>query len=231
MPWALVNAGSQQSGTSGAITTAPANATGANWNFIATADISTSTQNPPTDNQGTAAYVVVATKTNATSLVRTTLWKGYNAGFASGLTISYGTGTCFPALAFLLALGDATSAVDQTSSSEAASASSIQPGGLTPASSGCLVLNAVGFSPPAVDPMTNNQLTIYSHQAGAGGLSYGVMLAAEIQTTPTARNPTSTVATGTGDLAAVLASMFFTPPAGGAKSLAWWNTYGRMANL
>lgn len=184
--------------------TAAINTTGANLIVIAMVggnDITAS------DNKGNT-YTELTLQNQGGDKVR--LWYCFNPTVGSGHTFhqtwSY---ECIFAAAFS---GVASSPFDQENGAGSASATSLQPGGITPSEDNCLVITGLMAGLTNTLHTVNGGFTITNSINGVNGVNYGGAMAYLIQTTAAAANPTHSWASS---VPAALRIASFKGPGGG----------------
>ena len=121
------------------------------------------------------------------SAIRLYYVQGGTVGTGHTFTAS-GTGS-FPSLAALALSGSVASPFDLENGAQNASASSIQPGSITPSENNEILITAISLNNNFVTASINGGFTI-SDQANATANAYGLAMAYLIQTTAAAANPT-----------------------------------------
>ena len=158
-------------------------------------------------------YTSIASVTSGSVISR--LVACYSPTVGSGHTFSAVAGSNYITLAVAAFSGAAASPLDVSNSAIAASASTIQPGSITPTAANELVICGAGTDGGSAFSSINGGFTITDSQPNAGA-EEGAALAYLIQTSATAANPTWTMA-GASNLLAIIASFKAPapPPTGG----------------
>lgn len=171
------------------VTTGSIDTTGADFLVISLASF-TATAVTVSDSKGNSWTPLTIRTGNA---VDVRIYYSIPTSVGSGHTFTV-TGSAFQSLSVAAFSGSAQSSVFEAESGVgSASASTLQPGSLTPSADNYLIItgqggNSQGHAGTTDSPFTSNTDSLVDHAAGSNG--FGTGIAWDIQTTATARNPT-----------------------------------------
>jgi hypothetical protein len=208
MAIALVSHTLKQATDPDTVTTDALDSTGANGLIAIVADYQASTISTVSDSKSNSGWTRLTAYEQAVGS-RVAIWYCKNpTSVGSGHTATYsGNAGTFAAICFLAFSGcDPTTFYDtgKVSGTGAATPTSLQPGSLTPSTSGCLVITGLvidSVEDVSIDAPFSPALEDADYVAG----SFGLSVAYEIQSAATARNPTWTLGTSTPTAATTMA--------------------------
>lgn len=186
--WGSVG-GATASGTSSAI-----NTTGATLLVMSVADFShDSTTDTISDSKGNTW---VALTNRVASTINGTIWYVANPTVGSGHTFTCAGNYIGCSVAAFSGV-TTTSPFDQENGAATASATTLQPGSITPSQAGTLVVTGLGVNTATIVPGTiDSGFTVADSWGGTVGDSVGMNLAYKVQTSAVAENPTWTESGG-----------------------------------
>ncbi len=180
----------------GTNTTTNTDCTGANLIVVAVNTYTGASTSAPTitDNQGGAnTYTNVRYDRGGTSpnYTGTAIYYCYSPTVSTTMTFS--TTTTFTSLFVIAVSGSASSPLDAQNGVAGSGGSTVQPGSITPAQNGELIVDVVqGFIASTGNPSTPTSFTLIGATPYSAGNSYAAAAYYYIQTTAAAINPTTT---------------------------------------
>lgn len=208
MAYALIANAAAESTNSITATTAAIDTTGANLIVLA---VNRAVGVTPTDSKSNTWTSLTSRGTDPF----TTIWYVFNPTVGTGHTFAVSVGNSYPSIFVSAWSGAVTSPFDAENGASSASASTLQPGSITPSENNELVITVVGSTVEGTTYSINGGFTITNQVDGADSLAYGGAMAYLIQTTAAAANPTWTLS-GVRSCSAAIACFKDTP-----ASTAW----------
>lgn len=194
-PYTLISHTAAASTDDVSVTTPGIDTTGANLIVLATGEDDSSI--PVASDSKANIWTKLTTYGGGTGFVpRVTLWYCFNPNVGPGHTFSNNAGPAsYPAISVAAFSGAGTAPFDLQNgfTSSNTGVNTIQPGSITPASAGELVMTGFSFgtTPSGTTPLIDGGFAV-TDWADDSAHSYGVALAYLIQSTPVAANPTWT---------------------------------------
>lgn len=146
-----------------------------------------------TDNKGNGTPTFLTTYgSGSNQLIKLFYWQ--NATTGSGHTFSCAGTTVYCSIAILDFSGVATSSAfnagTDKGNNSALSASTVQPGSITPPGGAQLIVTAASAYTGGLGDSVDSSVSLFEEVAGASGLAWNVAIGAKSQATGTAINPT-----------------------------------------
>jgi len=203
-------------GTADTVTTGAIDTTGANFLVISVAVDSGAT--PTISDSKSNTWTAL---TSSALTVKTIIYYVANPTVGTSHTFSNTASQNYCSIRAAAFSGVATTTpADQQNGATGTGASTLATGSITPSENNELVIAALGFNSDGGTISIGSSLTITNSNAFGSGNNYGGSMAYIIQTTAEAVNPTWTRGTGTGAMAARIAS--FKAAASGPANMKTW---------